>query len=583
MKKSYFLFYIATLMLTILGLGSAKAVTITSIVPENETVIDVLPDGSAIATITFSGPARITKAYWPYFHGATYTCEYENAENNETYGTKWRVIFPASYVKAMLLNNVGYVIAEVSYSGQDGTSGKVNIQYDINANPGIEFEVITKTSALGFMDYFHVESSVGYVDANNHFFVFDDGSKQNPFEEITITGLNGFVARAVGYSKANNQTVYFSPAITESGTYTIHFPYRAFNIGIPSTKNEEDVAPPEGDESYFSIEKDYTFTVTIEEATFMEKAELITPVSPYLSALGRFEFSYEGETIHLVNPADAEDEDGHILSTTPLTLTIQDAGVFDVYPYLIYNTPGNPDIDFGSDVAVLSEDPSATQLVVVSVSSLQERLGYALPYGQYSLGIPAGVFANEDGAINPPQSFEVTVMRSSEWGEVTPPSMDADWNMYEYNATELAEVTVIWEEGTISKVIGSQEIMAYPETEGVEPVELRYNKDVFIYAWEEGSPLIIDLSSLAAGFWNVSIPEGYVTVGGDLINSQQTISYHIVDANTSGINAIPTEEGVYKVYDFNGINILTTKNVDALLNLPSGLYIINGQKTLLRR
>ena len=573
MKKSKLFLSIAVMMMVLLGVGGANAVTIKSIVPANYTSVYVEDDGSAFCTITFSGPARITSAVG-YFPRTSYRCQYENMDGTGTYGTVWKLIFPEDYVSFMLKDNVGYVKADVNFSGQDGTSGSEYIQLDLDTDRplGAEFEVYTETKAPGFLDFFRVGNEVGYIKANNHNVVMDDGSIHNFFEEITITGPGGFEANAVSFDFTNNQTVYFSPAITESGTYTIHFPYRAFNVGIPAPKTEEGEAPPEGDEVYFSIEKDYTFSVTIEEATFMDKARLVNPVSPYLSSIGRFEFSYIGETIHLVNPADVEDEDGHILSTTPLTLTIQDDKAYDVYPYLVYYSPGNPDIDFGTDVATLSDDPSATQLVVVSITSLQERLGYELPYGQYTLGIPAGIFANEEGALNPAQSFEVTLMRSSEWGEVNPPSMDDDWNMYEYDASELEEVTVVWEEGTIAKVFGSQEIIAYPEVEGAEPVELLYGKDAEIDSWEENSPLYINLSSLAPGFWNVSIPEGYVTVGGDLINSQQTVSYHIVQTDTNAVIAIPVDNGHNRMYDLNGVKVENPAN---------GLYIkvVDGKAT----
>lgn len=62
-----------------------------------------------------------------------------------------------------------------------------------------------------------------------------------------------------------------------------------------------------------------------------------------------------------------------------------------------------------------------------------------------------------------------------------------------------------------------------------------------------------------------------------------SLAYELIDiTEVDGIEAVPVD-GVnkYNVYDLNGMKILT--NADNLDSLPSGLYIINGVKTLINK
>lgn len=585
MKKSNLFLTLPALIMAFLmmGFGSAKAVSIVSIVPENETSIDVTTEGSAVATITFSSPAKVTRANWPYFpRGPVYYCEYNNAEGNAEYGTKWNIIFPESYVTAMLRDNNDFVRAEVTYTGQDNTNGTVILDFTINANPGAEFNVITQSSALGYLNYFNVENPEGYVAANNHVFVLEGGISINPFEEITITGPNGFVAHPTSFDKANNQTVYFSPEITESGEYSIHFPYRAFNLGQAAQAPEEGEAPPEGDIAYYSIEKDYTFRVTISNATFLPEATLLNPKTHYVSNVGSFQVCYKNETVEIVNRGKVH-EDGYPYSATPAKLTIEGVGTYNVYPYLITTELGNPGIGFSEDAEVsplaLTEQTLMFDFFDV-ISQFETR-----PTGTYSLNIPANMVKNSEGAINPNQSFEVIYLHSADEVEITPPSYDFEdpnWPMYDYDASELADVIVFWPQGTLGRGDETAKITATSKTSN--DMVLEYGKEVNIVTTEDDSSLRINLSALAPGYWTVIIPTGYVVVGGEYINDEIFIDYHIVNGNTNGVTTIPTDAaGSYKVYDLNGVNVLNTASEADVKALPAGLYIINGAKVIIRK
>lgn len=73
-----------------------------------------------------------------------------------------------------------------------------------------------------------------------------------------------------------------------------------------------------------------------------------------------------------------------------------------------------------------------------------------------------------------------------------------------------------------------------------------------------------------------------VIAGGKPFSSAM-MSYIIV-LKESGVESIKVEDqnGTYRVFNLNGINVLNTNEKEKLLDLPCGLYIINGKKTIIR-
>lgn len=55
------------------------------------------------------------------------------------------------------------------------------------------------------------------------------------------------------------------------------------------------------------------------------------------------------------------------------------------------------------------------------------------------------------------------------------------------------------------------------------------------------------------------------------------------DVEIAGIEDVvnPMEEGVYLVFNLQGVKVLETKDASALSNLPKGIYVINGKKVML--
>lgn len=80
-----------------------------------------------------------------------------------------------------------------------------------------------------------------------------------------------------------------------------------------------------------------------------------------------------------------------------------------------------------------------------------------------------------------------------------------------------------------------------------------------------------------------TIAEGYSSIIA-VCGNVYAICNLTVNGDMSDIQKIQSAEfdGYYRVYNLQGINILTTKQKSDLNNLPRGIYVINGQKILIR-
>ena len=58
---------------------------------------------------------------------------------------------------------------------------------------------------------------------------------------------------------------------------------------------------------------------------------------------------------------------------------------------------------------------------------------------------------------------------------------------------------------------------------------------------------------------------------------------YIINFNTTGVEtaAMPVEEGLYRVYNLQGVKVLETKDASQLKTLSKGVYVINGKKIAL--
>lgn len=395
--------------------------------------------------------------------------------------------------------------------------------------------------------------------------------------ELFATGYNGEITIV----KSGSNTV---PTPLTTNDEEISFEDNKLQINLSNiTPGTWEIYIPEG---YFTIDgvklnPEQLITYTIipenagEEGSTMEAATVVEPVSPYVTNIGALLISYEGGVpLTLTAPSTDENMAGFNYSTIPAAVEFEADGTsHDIYPYVMAMATGGVmprDID--------GDDVETEYVLILDVGDLLEQYDWVLPRGKVTITLPEGVVKNVVGAVNPAQQFEYNLMKGApEPGELSPIDYDWDkWEPIEYTAEELSDITVDW--GATSLVgTGYGYVTIQPGDTFSTPTPLGGEVNIV------DNKLHINLSRMEAGNWMISIPEGYVIIDDEYINEEQNFTYFIIDKDTSGVVAIDADdEGLYRVYDLNGVNVLNATDADALRGLAKGLYIVNGHKVIIK-
>ena len=152
-----------------------------------------------------------------------------------------------------------------------------------------------------------------------------------------------------------------------------------------------------------------------------------------------------------------------------------------------------------------------------------------------------------------------------------------------YNITFLYDETGVVAEGATITWQSEGKIEINPDNEAsVTATPLSGTLGEEIKATVKDNALVLDFTSLAVGTYSVYIPEGYVLIGENGIN--EGIGFNIAIEAVTGIAGIQADaDGCYNVYKISGEKVVSTKEVSRLKNLESGLYIINGNKIMIRK
>ena len=101
--------------------------------------------------------------------------------------------------------------------------------------------------------------------------------------------------------------------------------------------------------------------------------------------------------------------------------------------------------------------------------------------------------------------------------------------------------------------------------------------------WTSSSPTIVQISG--DGIVSTSEKEGEsIITATSTDGSNKSVSCKIVvRKSNAGIEGISSseEQGTFVVYNLQGIMVLRTKLMQELQNLPAGIYIVNGKKTMI--
>lgn len=291
--------------------------------------------------------------------------------------------------------------------------------------------------------------------------------------------------------------------------------------------------------------------------SLMQDANLVYPSGLYVSMPpGSVTVSWENQEFKLVDPAT--DEYGDEYATVYLQLG--DSEKYDVNAYLMYSF-GNPDDPNDEDIWNLD-------IALYNVDDIWSFDGNTM-----TLSIPEGIVINKEGELNPAQELVFSIMPTFTSYTYTPESgetIDSDF-----------VVKVSFEGNPIEYLQASVSAMVYDPT--YKNIPLEFGKEVTIKGDDE---LLIDLSSLESGEYELVIPEGFVMVTADdtkYLSPDIWLEYTLENNQDSGVTAAEVENGSLSVYTTDGVKLLQTSDKKVFDTLPAGLYIIDGKKILIRK
>lgn len=286
--------------------------------------------------------------------------------------------------------------------------------------------------------------------------------------------------------------------------------------------------------------------------TFMEKATLLYPSGLYTSMPPfSMEITYNNQPIELIDPSVDENDEEVVWVSVQL-----DEGEKQPVSASILSSFGDPENPEDEDVWMLT----------VGLYELDELFDFQGE--KITVYIPEGIVKNEEGAINPAQEFVFIMMPVETEFSADPESGST--------VTEANPVVTVTFGGNPLEYLQSA-ISARTYEPEYKEITLNMGEEVNIS--EDGTALLIDLSCLEAGYYEVVIPEGFVTVtkdGKKYLCGDLWLEYDVnIQNQDSGVEMINTEKE-NAVYSLQGIRVNGN-------SLSSGLYIINGKKVIIKK
>lgn len=160
---------------------------------------------------------------------------------------------------------------------------------------------------------------------------------------------------------------------------------------------------------------------------------------------------------------------------------------------------------------------------------------------------------------------------------------EASWSIAEGDIvnTEDRPFSVSWQNNPIAFAAGSEDaVSVYGQNVGY--MELSTGRDVAISS--DKTRLLISLKNLPSDVYRINIPEAflYITVGNErYVNVASSLENITVTDGTTGINDLSSEQSFSTVFDLRGVVVPVPAEGD-LRSLPKGIYIVNGEKIMVR-
>ena len=396
--------------------------------------------------------------------------------------------------------------------------------------------------------YYGLEDNAG-DDPITSTLTFPDGTVKTVKGQIADANKEGEIAGEVP-TTVNNALMFRNFMTLNEETMMYEQQYGTYKVEIP-----EGVVLVNGVENpaatlYFEI------TGIQPEEEYMEAATLFYPSSYYTSFLSTVELSWNGEPISFVDGVASTDSNGEqyiiidalIDGMTPITAK---ASI-----YTVYDSGANDQTQATYDVLYIYFD---------------DFIGY-FNASTVDIQIPSDIVVNAEGLTNPQQT--VTFYLMEQLSATLTPSGDSELEAGK------AIVNISW-----------NGILLTPGNGFVTLRNIKTGENIYIdpiFA-EDNASMSIDLNNVAAGNYELIIPEAYVLIlleespVGDIyaINEEIVANYTILDTSTA-IESPDAEDNLYKVYSIDGVYIMTTGDLQSLRKLTPGIYLINGKKTIIK-
>lgn len=377
--------------------------------------------------------------------------------------------------------------------------------------------------------------------------------KEDIFDPIASFGIDD-----ITYNEDKTGLV-FDLSTYEAGSYCLQVPSRFVMV------NDEYIA--NGSQYfYFNI------------FNGMANAEIISPADNYVSFIEDVTITWDFQNVSAVDELTAT------LQINPTmfgeTIEVPASAFRFVEVQGGSDEPGEPDTDEPSEPVPTAETDDVENqgnALIINIAELIEQLG---GYGDFALTIPTGIVKNENGELNPKQTFNFHYFPTYE-------------NQASIALTEDGMMTINWR--GVSTVSQTIEVSAALEPKDeINPEPIIINSALIT---SSGSVVTIDLAglNLQNGEYTLVLPNAFVKLNmesenedGEYVsttyfNAAQTYTFEIMDGTTTDVKGLNAEEfdGVYRVYNLQGVKVMETTDAAALRNL-NGLYIINGKKAILK-
>lgn len=284
---------------------------------------------------------------------------------------------------------------------------------------------------------------------------------------------------------------------------------------------------------------------------------------------------YEGFSLQQAASLYGVEFDDEITSFQTVKIDCPEGSAFETEELCIYLFSYDPEGGSGFKTRAM-QSSGITPLGMAIVDNMPT--GDIFPYemsGKYTLHIPAGLVCRKGDPSVQNEDFDYTfnVMDYSYAAPTWTPE-PSNISDVDYTPEELSAVRVTFETATSIEFANGKSGITY--TAGVYGSTPNALSEDCVEI--DGNALVLDLSNLTSGSWEISIPTGYLILDGTLASTEDKASYNVgvfsavaefaYDADSSVITVTWEDVTAVTVDDLTGIYLAGATEANGDFNLP---------------